>query len=279
MVLGNQSKQKTCGCVTSKTEEAYLFKLVFQLHVREPGHASLSRQGFTVKITVTGLFLHRSPKHGPRVPHILWPFSAAKSTSSPRDMRKRGRRSGPPAENLSHGLDDSSRSPKLTGTPTAPRPGRVSSPGPPGAEQPAPQWGLLLDSRCERLPEASTAGCSPGSGNVLLWLRPLAPVRCHLQMSPLRMSWMCCTMRLMATAGTRAGSAAHPPSCHPPSPARRMLPSARRPPATEPQQADWCPLRLAWWHGLLLTDPRCDTSANKGLPVKQSSVFFFSLLY
>lgn len=31
-----------------------------------------------------------------------------------------------------------------------------------------PQWGLLLDSRCDRLPEASTLGWSPGSGKVLL---------------------------------------------------------------------------------------------------------------
>ena len=33
---------------------------------------------------------------------------------------------------------------------------------------PAAQWGLLLDSKCDRLPEVSTAGWSPGSGNVLL---------------------------------------------------------------------------------------------------------------
>ena len=122
MVLGNQSKQKTCGCVTSKTEEGYLFKLVFQLQVREPGHASISHQGFTVKITATRLFLHRSPKHGPHTPHILWPLSAARSPSSPRDTRKRGRRPGPLAENLSHGADNSSRSLKATRTPTAPRP-------------------------------------------------------------------------------------------------------------------------------------------------------------
>lgn len=63
-----------------------------------------------------------------------------------------------------------------------------------------PQCGLLLDSRCDRLPGASTPGWSPGSGSVLLQLRPLAPPRCHLQMSPFRMSWMCCTIRLMATA-------------------------------------------------------------------------------
>uniref|UniRef100_A0A671W5A7 Uncharacterized protein n=1 Tax=Sparus aurata TaxID=8175 RepID=A0A671W5A7_SPAAU len=28
---------------------------------------------------------------------------------------------------------------------------------------------------------------------------PTHPPRCHLQMSPFSMSWMCCTMRLMAT--------------------------------------------------------------------------------
>lgn len=140
--------------------------------------------------------------------------------------------------------------------------GRRASLGPPGAEQPAPQWGLLLDSRCERLPEASTPGCSPGSGNVLLWLRPLAPARCHLQMSPLRMSWMCCTMRLMATAGshgrghtggvTRVGSAARPPA----RPAATREAHAflhRHPPATEPQQVDQCPLGLgtikSTWRG------------------------------
>lgn len=55
-------------------------------------------------------------------------------------------------------------------TPTPPRPyqprrGRVRCVS---GTAPAPQWGLLLDSRWDRLPEASTPGWSPGSGNVLL---------------------------------------------------------------------------------------------------------------
>lgn len=33
-------------------------------------------------------------------------------------------------------------------------------------------------------------------------VRPLREPRCHLQISPFSMSWMCCTMRLMATVET-----------------------------------------------------------------------------
>lgn len=88
-------------------------------------------------------------------------------------------------------------------------------PRPPGAAPgPIPggvQWGLLLDSRCDRLPAASAPGWPPGSGKVLLWLRPLAPPRWRLQRSPLRMSWMCCTIRLMATAGDRQAALSSQP--------------------------------------------------------------------
>lgn len=165
--------------------------------------------------------------------------------------------------------------------------GRRASLGPPGAEQPAPQWGLLLDSRCERLPEASTPGCSPGSGNVLLWLRPLAPARCHLQMSPLRMSWMCCTMRLMATAGSHGRGHTGGVSCPPACPPSRHPRGTRFPPQASachrasagrpvPAGAGHNKIDLAWWRGFLLTNPGCNTSCQQGPPCQAVlRVFFF----
>ena len=161
--------------------------------------------------------------------------------------------------------------------------GRWASGGPSGAEQPAPQCGLLLDSRCERLPEASTAGCSPGSGNVLLWLRPLAPARCHLQMSPLRMSWLCCTMRLMATAGTH-GRGQLPPAQPPPAVTHEAhaslheastchRASAGRP---VPAGAGHGKTDLVWWRGFLSTNPGCNTSCQQWtLCQAVLHVFFF----
>uniref|UniRef100_A0A3B4D2Y4 Uncharacterized protein n=1 Tax=Pygocentrus nattereri TaxID=42514 RepID=A0A3B4D2Y4_PYGNA len=37
------------------------------------------------------------------------------------------------------------------------------------------------------------------------WVCPLTAPLCHLQISPLRMSWMCCTMRFIATEAGREG--------------------------------------------------------------------------
>ena len=79
----------------------------------EPGH-SLSRRGFTVKITVTRLFSQTRASCTARCVAFL---SSEERFQPP---WKRERRSGLPAENLSYRLDDSSWSPELAGTPTAP---------------------------------------------------------------------------------------------------------------------------------------------------------------
>lgn len=75
----------------------------------------------------------------------------------------------------------------------------------PGDAHTRSQWGRLLGSRRTLFPGGIvTPFCrSPCSEMARLKPRPLMDPRCHLQMSPFRMSWMCCTMRLMATDDNR----------------------------------------------------------------------------
>lgn len=64
-----------------------------------------------------------------------------------------------------------------------------------------PQWGRQLGSSRGLFPvELLTPLCRSFCSEMARFrLRPLMAPRCHLQMSPFSISWMCCTMRLMAT--------------------------------------------------------------------------------
>lgn len=64
-----------------------------------------------------------------------------------------------------------------------------------------PQWGRQLgSSRALFAVELLTPLCRSFCSEMARFrLRPLMAPRCHLQMSPFSISWMCCTMRLMAT--------------------------------------------------------------------------------
>lgn len=69
----------------------------------------------------------------------------------------------------------------------------------------SPQWGRQLGSSSTLFPGGLAAPfCrSLCSAMARFKVRPLMEPRCHLQMSPFSMSWMCCTMRLMATGERR----------------------------------------------------------------------------
>ena len=71
--------------------------------------------------------------------------------------------------------------------------------------RPGPQWGRQLGSSSTLFPGGLAAPfCrSLCSAMARFKVRPLMDPRCHLQMSPFSMSWMCCTMRLMATGERR----------------------------------------------------------------------------
>lgn len=70
------------------------------------------------------------------------------------------------------------------------------------------QWGRVLGSSRTLFVEDAPFCRSVCSEMVRLKLRPwpLIDPRCHLQISPLRISWICCTMRLMATDDTQMNS-------------------------------------------------------------------------
>lgn len=76
------------------------------------------------------------------------------------------------------------------------------------------QWGRQLGSNMTRFPGGLPVPLcrSLCSVKARFKVRPLREPRCHLQMSPFSMSWMCCTMRLMATGETKITCKAFSPT-------------------------------------------------------------------
>lgn len=238
-----------------------------------------------------------SPKHGPRVPHVLWPFSAAKGASSPHDVRKRERRSGPPAENLSYRLDDSSRSPELAGTLTAPRPwphvlGQAGLSGPAGRRAARSSVGPAAGLKVRALARGQHPGVLPRLRECPLVAAPVGPravpladvaVEDVLDVLHDEVDGHCGVTRAGSHGRGHTGGASCPPAC----------PPSRHPRGTRfPPQASAChrasagrpvpagaghnKIDLAWWRGFLLTNPGCNTSCQQGPPCQAVlRVFFF----